>query len=178
MMRVLLTGMSGTGKSTMINELADRGYKAVDTDYGGLSELVSVPDDEPTGLAPGQDWVWREDRIQELLSTEDVDVLFVSGCSPNQGKFYPQFDHVVLLTAPAAVIAERLAARTTNPYGKHPDEVARTLQLQRTVEPLLRSGAGLEVDISAPLDQVVGTVLRHVLSPVSGAWRADRGSEA
>jgi shikimate kinase len=165
MKRVLLTGVSGTGKSTLINELGARGYKAVDTDDHGLSELVTVPQDQPTGLGPGKDWVWREDRIQDLLSTHDADVLFVSGCSPNQGKFYPQFDHIVLLTAPAAVIVERLANRTTNPYGKHPDEVARILYLQQTVEPLLRRGAGLEVDTTAPLDQVVATVLRLVQSP-------------
>jgi hypothetical protein len=73
-----------------------------------------------TGLGPGKDWVWREDRIQELLSSDDADVLFLSGCSPNQGKFYPQFDHIVLLTAPPAVLVERLASRTTNLYGKHP----------------------------------------------------------
>ena len=140
MKRVLLTGMSGTGKSTVIHELGARGHKAVDTDYHGLSELVTVPPDQPTGHGPGKDWVWREDRIQALLSTDDADVLFLSGCAPNQGKFYPQFDHIVLLTAPAAVIVERLANRTTNPYGKHPDEVARILYLQQTVEPLLRRG--------------------------------------
>jgi hypothetical protein len=111
--------------------------------------------------------VWREDRIQDLLSSDDAEVLFVSGCSPNQGKFYPQFDHIVLLTAPAAAIVAWLATRTTNPYGKHPDEVARVLALQQTVEPLLRGGAGLEVDTSAPLDQVVGTVLRLVQPPPS-----------
>src|SRR5680860_1380689 len=104
--------MSGTGKSSVIENLAARGYKAVDADYGGLSELIEVPDDELTGLDPGQDWVWREDRIQRLLSTEDADVLFLSGCSPNQGKFYPQFDHIVLLSAPAGVLVERLASRT------------------------------------------------------------------
>jgi dephospho-CoA kinase len=124
MKRVLLTGMSGTGKSTVINELGARGYKA-----------------------------------------DDADALFLSGCSPNQGKFYPQFDHIVLLTAPAAVIVERLATRTTNPYGKHPDEVARVLYLQQTVEPLLRRGVGLKVDTTAPLDQVVATVLGHVTMP-------------
>jgi broad-specificity NMP kinase len=118
MKRVLITGMSGTGKSTLIGELAGRGYKAVDTDYHGLSELVNVPDDDLTGIAPGQDWLWREDRIRELLAAEDVDVLFISGCAPNQWKFYPQFDHIVLLTVPAPVIVERLATRTTNPYGQ------------------------------------------------------------
>jgi dephospho-CoA kinase len=163
--RVLLTGMSGTGKSTVIAELAARGYRAVDTDEDGLSELVSVPDDELTGLDPGQDWVWREDRIRALLATDDADVLFLSGCAPNQGTFYPQFDHIVLLTAPADVIVERLATRTTNPYGKRPEEVARVLALQQTVEPMLRRSAGCVVDTSGPLDQVVATVLRHVGEP-------------
>ncbi len=160
--RVLITGMSGTGKSTVIAELAARGYKAVDTDYGGYSEVVSVPADEPTGLDPGQDWVWREDRIADLLSTEDAEVLFLSGCAPNQGKFYPRFDHIILLTAPPAVIVERLATRTNNPYGKRPEEVARVLNLRQTIEPLLRSGAGLVVDTSAPLDQVVAELIRIV----------------
>lgn len=161
MKRVLLTGMSGTGKSTVIDELTARGYRAVDTDYNGLTEAVNVPVDEPTGTA-GQDWVWREDRIQQLLSTADTDLFFLSGCAPNQGKFYPQFDHIILLTVPAEVIRHRLTTRTTNPYGKDPDELARTLHLQQTIEPLLRAAADLEVDTDAPLDQVITTILRHV----------------
>jgi hypothetical protein len=106
--------------------------------------------------------MWREDRIQALLSTEDADVLFLSGCASNMGKFLPQFDHVVLLSAPADVIVERLGARTNNSYGKHPDEVARVLGLLETVEPLLRRAAGHEIDTSAPLDDVVTSVLRLV----------------
>ena len=104
------------------------------------------------------------DRIQDLLSSGDAEVLFVSGCAPNQWKFYPQFDHVVLLSAPASVLVERLATRTSNPYGKHPDEVARVLLLKETVEPRLRSAADLEIDTRAPLDEVVGRVLRLVLT--------------
>ena len=162
MKRVLITGMSATGKSTVIAELAVRGYKAIDTDEGGLSEVIVVPGDVRTGLDPGQDWVWREDRIQALLSTEDAEVLFLGGCAPNQGVFYPQFDHIILLRAPADVIVQRLRTRTTNPYGSRPEDIVRTLDMLRTVEPLLRRGATHEVDACLPLDQVVRQVLRLV----------------
>lgn len=139
MKRVFLTGMSATGKSTVISELAARGYKAVDTDYGGWSELVDVPKNSgQSGVGGGKDWLWREDRIARLLATEDTDVLFISGGATNQVKFYGQFDHIVLLTAPISVITERLLTRTNNPYGKHPDELARVLALKQTVEPMLR----------------------------------------
>src|SRR3954452_14573638 len=105
--------MSGTGKSSVIAALAARGYGAVDADDNGLSHVISVPEDELTGLDPGQDWVWHEERIQELLSAADSDVLFLGGCAPNQGKFYRQFDHVILLSAPADAIVARLTERTT-----------------------------------------------------------------
>jgi shikimate kinase len=160
---VLLTGISGTGKSTAIVELAARGYKAVDADSDEFSEWAEVADDSGvpgTPVEPNRDWVWREDRIQELLSTEDAGTLFVSGCAANMGQFLPQFDHVVLLSAPADVIVERLRTRTNNPYGKHPDEVARVLDLMETVEPLLRRAAGHEIDTSVCLDDVVAAVLR------------------
>jgi hypothetical protein len=55
-------------------------------------------------------------------------VLFVQGTTRNQVLFYPRFDHIVLLSAPAEVLAERLATRATNPYGKDPAELAETLE--------------------------------------------------
>ncbi|MBV9172787.1 MAG: AAA family ATPase [Chloroflexi bacterium] len=165
MKRVLLTGMSATGKSTLIRALAALGYKAIDTDADRWSEWVNIIGDSgPSGATGDPDWVWREDRIQCLLSAEDADVLFVSGCKTNQVKFYSQFDHIILLSAPPHMISERLASRTTNPYGKHPDELARVLRLQQTVEPMLRRAASLEVDTSAPIDQVIEIILNLVRS--------------
>lgn len=165
--RVLLTGLSGTGKSTLIRELAGRGYKAVDLDADEWSEWVDVafggdPTSPESPVEAGRDWVWREDRLHDLLSTEDADVLFVGGCAENMGKFRAWFDQIVLLSVPVSVLVERLATRTTNPYGKRPEEAARVLGQVRTIEPLLRRVAGHDVDTSAPLDQVVAQVLQLV----------------
>ena len=175
MKRVLLTGMSGTGKSSVIAALAARGYRAIDLDTDEWSEWVArdaageklEPNQPASADSPAQawrtrDWVWREARVRDLLLKEGEGVLFVSGTSPNQGRFYPQLDHVILLSAPAPVIVERLKSRTNNPYGKHPDELARVLHHIETVEPLLRRRATHEVDTSPPLDQVVETILRLV----------------
>ena len=155
---MLITGMSGTGKSSVLSELRARGFKTVDTDYGGWTELVAVPGDPEA-----KEWLWREDRMADLLSTEDADVLFVSGAARNQTKFYPEFDHIVLLTAPVPVITERLTKRTNNPYGKDPAELAEVLDLKETIEPALKRAADLEIDTSVPLDEVVEKIVTFCL---------------
>jgi hypothetical protein len=146
--RVLLTGMSGTGKSSVVEALAARGYKAVDTDDGWCEPL-------PDGRQR-----WREDAIDQLLTIEDADVLFVAGCEENQVRFQPRFDVIILLSAPAEVLAGRLACRTGNPYGKTPGELLRVFDDLRAVEPLLRQAADYEIRTTMPLSEVVMAVLR------------------
>jgi shikimate kinase len=143
----LVTGMSGTGKSTALAELARRGFQVVDTDEPGWKELR---DDE---------WVWREDRIAKLLADESEVTLYVSGCVSNQGTFYDRFDAVVLLSAPADVILSRIEIRTTNRYGKAPDERELILSDLASVEPRLRATCTHEIDATRPLSQIVETLI-------------------
>lgn len=162
--RVLLTGMSGTGKSALIRELAALGHAAVDLDADGWSTWVDAEGD-PTGARPGKDWAWREDRVDELLASDGRGALFVAGCAPNMGAFLGRFDHVVLLTAPVEAMLARLERRTDNPYGKRPEEAVRVLVNLREVEPRLRAVAGHVVATDAPLAEVVAQVLRCAGEP-------------
>ncbi len=162
MKRILITGVSGVGKSTVIGELAARGYKAVDADRAEFSHWVAastVADAAGTPVEADRDWVWREDRMQALLAAEDAEYLFVSGTAANMGQFLPQFNRVILLSAPVDVIVERLHMRTTNRYGKQPEEVQRVIELIASVEPLLRRAAHDEIVTTVPLDAVIGAVL-------------------
>ncbi|MGD9959278.1 AAA family ATPase [Nocardioides sp.] len=129
MSRVLLTGMSGTGKSTVLGELERRGHVTVDTD----------DDDWVLG-----DGAWDESRMDTLLASHRD--LVVSGTVHNQGLFYDRFEHVVLLSAPIDVLLERVAGRTNNPYGGTAEEQAEISHYTLTVEPLLRRGATRELD--------------------------------
>ena len=111
---------------------------------------------------PGGRQRWREDAIQALLATEDTDVLFVAGCEENQARFHAQFDHIVLLSAPRETLLKRLASRTSNPYGKAPEELNRILDDLECVEPLLRRVADHEIRTTIPLNEVVTAILRLV----------------
>jgi dephospho-CoA kinase len=148
--------MSGSGKSSVIHALRERGYKAIDTGWNPDWEIPPQPGD-PDADGPG--WLWREDRISELLDTEDVEALFVSACVPNQSRFYPRFDQIVLLSASPDLTVRRLKDRTDNPYGKSAEDVAEVLRFKATIEPLLRSGATHEIDTARPLADVIAKVV-------------------
>jgi shikimate kinase len=143
--------MSGTGKSTLIERLRALGYRAADVDDEGW-----------TRLAPDGGWVWRDDTVERFLEGHEAGTLFLSGCAESQVAFYPRFDHIVLLSAPAAVLQRRLRERTNNPYGKRPEELAAVLAYLESVEPVLREAADHEVDTTSPVDIVLYEVLRLV----------------
>lgn len=154
MQRILLTGMSGVGKSTVAERLSELGYKAVETDYGDFSVV------DEHGYQH-----WDVDRVRELLATEDADVLFVVGSDDAQVLFYPDFDQIVLLRAPRDVMVERLASRSNNPFGKSSEELARVLADLEAFEPSMRQAATYEIDTSKPLDHVVDEILTLIRQP-------------
>jgi dephospho-CoA kinase len=145
-----VTGMSATGKSSVLVELAHRGHRVVDTDDDGWSEEVTGPD--------GTEQLWREDRMRELLAEDVPGTLFVAGCVSNQGRFYDRFDAIVLLSVPVDVLLGRLTSRDTNDFGKNPEERQRILRDLATVEPLLQATSTAEVDATRPLREVADDV--------------------
>lgn len=153
-MRVLITGMSGVGKSTMVRELRARGFVAYDADDDGFSE----PREHGR-------WGWRLDLVAPVLRQggTGLDPLFFAGCSEEQAEL--PFDRRVLLTAPADVLMQRLKTRTTDGYGGSPEQRAQVLGDLREVEPLLRRSAHLVLDATEPVPVLADAVLHHLLSP-------------
>ena len=149
--RVLITGMSGSGRSTLVRELRQRGFEAYDADDDGFSE--------PRG--DGR-WGWRRDEVAALLAGAEG-VLFFAGCSEEQPEL--PFDLRVLLTVPDAVLVERLRTRTTNAYGRSDAELKQVLSDRAEVEPLLRRSADLVLAGTKPPAELADAVLASVGGP-------------
>jgi shikimate kinase len=159
---VLVTGMSGTGKSTVLAELDRRGHQVVDTDDPGWIVEVGTPE----GMEP----MWDLARIGALLEGHRAGWLFVSGCVANQRALYDRLDAVVLLSAPVDVLLARVVDRA-NPFGSRPEERAKIARDVAEFEPQLRASADHEISTTAPVAEVVATLERLA---AEAAGRADR----
>lgn len=133
---VLITGMSGTGKSTALAALAQIGWQTVDTDRGGWQ--IPGPDGDP---------VWDTRRIAALIdAVPPGGRLAMAGTVRNQGVFRQQFAAVILLTAPLGTMLQRVATRADNPYGSTEADRHAIAHDTDWVLPLLRTSADLELD--------------------------------
>jgi dephospho-CoA kinase len=158
---VLVTGMSGSGKSTVLDELARRGHRVVDTDDRGWIVQIDTSD--------GPEPVWNLDRIVSLIDAHRSGALFIGGCVANQGSVYERFDAVVLLSAPVDVILARVAHRA-NPFGSASEDRTKIARDLAEFEPQLRAGADHEIVTTVPIADVAAE-LEQLASRVGQASR-------
>lgn len=160
----LITGESGTGKSSVADELARRGHAAYNTDdMPGLTHFV-YEDGTLVDLSKGHiedkselEWVWDAPKLTELLHSADV--VFICAVTSRQHEFYDQFDKIILLTIDEPTLKRRLHTRTTNDYGKHPNEMALILAGREGFEQQMLEVGAIPVDATQPLDAVVNEIL-------------------
>ena len=146
---MLVTGMSGSGKSTVLAELKRRGHRVVDTDDPGW--ILE------THTASGREPLWDLDQIKALIGGHRTGWLFIAGCVANQGAVYDRFDAVVLLSAPVEVILGRVADRA-NPFGSTVEDRTKIAKDLAAFEPLLHAGADCEIVTTTPVPEIAATL--------------------
>ena len=131
MRRVLFTGMSGTGKSTMLAALKTQENIVLDLDYGGW--IYADPHQgEP---------MFDISRLEAFFREHPQQDIYLAGTAVNQGQLYPHLSAVITLTAPLQVMHQRIMARRDNPYGQWPDEWRQIVEDKRRIEPMLIKGS-------------------------------------
>jgi hypothetical protein len=166
-MKVLITGVSGSGKTTIAAELTKREYNALNTDnIAGLCAWVSMETGEIAADArePTPDWInrydwhWNGEKLRELLGQPD-DVFFC-GSSGNQSEFYALFDKIFLLQMNDGLIRQRILNNDRDHnYGQMPGELEAILGYYKSFQDKATASGAVIIDA----DQTLKTIVDYIL---------------
>lgn len=166
---IYITGPSGAGKSTVRNELVKRGYEAHDTDEDGLSawydnqtlEPVEFPkpDDRPEGWFERHDFRLSAERLKELAEHAKTKLIFLCGIPANDNEFREYYDKIICLVIDEETMKRRVATRTTNGFGKSPDELKLMLYWHGKMLERYKEWGATMIDASQSIDDVVAAIL-------------------
>lgn len=154
----LIEGVSGTGKTSVCEELQRRGYHAIHGDR----ELAYQGDPEtgkPTCGFMHENHIWTVDKVRALAANQDEPMTFFCGGSRNFSKFINLFDAVFVLEVDLDTLNRRLEERPEDEFGGKQSEREFVLRLHQTKEDIPKDG--VVIDATAPLARVVDEILRQ-----------------
>jgi dephospho-CoA kinase len=167
---VLVTGISGAGKSAVCNELQRRGYEAHDTDRdrnavwvdretGEVTAEVAGASERPPGWLDRQEWRAPPARVEELAARAEGRLAFLCGATANEDEIWHLFSQTIYLAIDEETLRHRLHTRTTNDFGKAPHELAAVLEWHKVGVDQYRNFGAFIVDATQPLMNVVDDVI-------------------
>ena len=168
---VWVTGSSGVGKSTVCALLKSRGELAVDADWEGYSHWVdrksgqvvtNPPDPVPSGWLERFGWKISRAEVETLSRKMHDTTMFLCGSAENEEAVRDLFDHMICLVVDNETIRDRLGTRTTNPFGRHPEELAAALGWNDVVESRYRRLSATIIDGTQPPEEVADAILAAV----------------
>lgn len=165
---ILITGMSGSGKSTIAQELTEAGQRALDLDevpdlctmYYKDSKKPVMTEFENHNLAWVQsvEWICDAKKLQDMVEKHTAS--FYCGSADNIDEILPIFDTVILLRADDQTFRHRLTHRTNNNWGRTKDIQDWLLkEKQRYEEKIVREDAK-SIDTNQDIKSVVAEILR------------------
>jgi dephospho-CoA kinase len=167
---ILITGVTGTGKSAICDELKNLGYKAFSIeDIDGLFTMVDKKtgkrfknyDNDNFEMVKQADWICDKKKLQRLMRKNSDGIVFYNGTASNLDDLLPLFDKIFLLKVSQKILRERLSTRTSNDF-------ARTAEVQKWVfswkkwwEDRIKEKGAIVIDASRPLREVANDIIER-----------------
>jgi AAA domain len=173
MSAVLVTGMSGAGKSTIAEVLARRGLVSVDADDDPLlarsvdsdGNVVEDPSDPDFAWLARHSWAWDPARLDVLIRTAAPATLYVCGGAANELELADRFTQMFLLEMDEPTMLARLDAPSRhNEWGRIGDTREHLRRRLPGHQERLQAFGVIPIDARQPLDQVVDAILSYPLA--------------
>ncbi|WP_203984384.1 hypothetical protein [Sphaerisporangium rufum] len=177
---VWVTGNSGAGKSTVCGTLRGRGHLALDADDDGFSRWIDRTTGEvvtdppypvPAGWLDRYGWMIVRERVEALAEESRHRTAFLCGSVENEEEVRDLFDLIVCLVIEEDTLRHRLATRTTNPFGRHPEELAAALKWNPLTRAIYEDLGATIIDASRAVDEVVDEVIGAARRPTGPSDR-------
>lgn len=112
---VLITGIVGSGKSTVAKRLLKKGYTVFELDdLDSLVVNLEVPHDTDKFTIKSQyNWLYDQTQLKDIINKQQVETTFYCGISGNINALTKLFTKVVLLKASNASTRKRLDERVS-----------------------------------------------------------------
>ena len=151
----LVEGVSGTGKTSVCDELQRRGYHAIHGDR----QLAYQGDPATGALVEGHahdHHLWDVAKVRALVANRDEPATFFCGGSRNFSSFIDLFDHVFVLEVDLETLKRRLNERPEDEWGARRAERELMERLHQTKEDTPK---GIVIGAAAPIARVVDEIL-------------------
>ncbi|MBK7896552.1 MAG: nucleoside kinase [Anaerolineaceae bacterium] len=157
----LIEGVSGTGKTSVAEELQRRGYHVIHGDRE-LAYWGDLKTGEPVAGSADEHgaWIWDVAKVRALAADQAHTATFFCGGSRNSDRFLGLFDEVFVLEIDLDTLNRRLAARSEDEWGGTASEGASFARLQHATKVGLPKNATI-IDATAPLYHVVDAILEN-----------------
>ncbi|MFA6386008.1 MAG: AAA family ATPase [Candidatus Paceibacterota bacterium] len=172
MQKILITGMAGSGKSTICNELERLGcasfaiedmegmfniyHKGTRNFFEGYSNL------NPKDIENAE-WLCDTKKLKELVDSQENEMGFYCGVSSDINELLPFFDIVFVLKADAKILNERLKNREgTDNIGNNQEGRDIILNRKDEWEKQMEEKHAIFVDANKNPDQVVKEIINKV----------------
>ncbi len=155
----LIEGLSGTGKTSVCEELERRGFHTVHGD-----RVLAYRGDPETGVpregSAHEHHIWDVDKVNALVADTTEPATFFCGGSRNFSKFIDLFDAVFVLEVDLPTLHRRLDGRPDEEWGGGiPTDRARIVEWHRTKGDVPQNA--IPIDATAPIERVVDEILRR-----------------
>jgi len=106
-----------------------------------------------------QEWRLVPSKIEALAARGERELVFLCGATANENEVWHLFSRVIYLAIDEDTLRRRLASRTSNDFGKAPNELAAILEWHKDSESNYRRFGAQVIDATLPLDQVVDEIV-------------------
>jgi len=168
-MKILITGVAGTGKSTISKALNERGIISIDfSDIPDFCYWRDKTTKEKVEYSPVSDikWLDSHERICDIKKLKEVlsqhkDLVITGVVSGNQTEYFNLFDKVLLLRCSPETLIHRMQTRETL-WGKTEAERNHTIRWQKVFDFKCLSNNVISINTEGTLDAVMDKIITQV----------------